>query len=196
MDIRKLVAIAWQDIQLPDQKSLKHLRTDGLREASEVQRITLPRRETIASDQIFGKDNELAIIVPKVLARHVGECGSVLDELLKVPDGVAALLVEMWIHLKNFVPEDIERNRDLAVLETSETLPRLTLRTGVATGPVDGSSEIEIRTASKLLNVIEKRGEAQGGETKFGSIFIIGHRHIESRGYSDGWVGGERWWMT
>ena len=136
------------------------------------------------------------IVVAKVLMRHDGECGSVLDELLKVSDGVAALLIEMWIHPKNFVPEDVERSRDSAILETCETLPRFALRTSIVTGPLDGSSDIEICVASELLYIFKKRGEVQGGETKSQRILIVGHWHIESQGHSDRRVGGERWWMT
>ena len=128
------VIIAWKHVHLPKLEPPKNLRTDGLREALCIQRIASPRRETITSHEVLGEGNELAIIKIKVLARHISERGSSLDELFEVLDGVETLLIERRIDLKNLAPEDVERCRDSAVLETSKILPRLAFGASMATG--------------------------------------------------------------
>jgi hypothetical protein len=197
VDVGKVVSLIGVNIRSLNREALTDLGADGLREPREINATLLAMGKTILFLEVVADSDEPPVVPAEIVASHATILLGELHEAVEVVVGVATIPAKVRISSEDLLAELFELGAgNRTGHHTGNVLPRIALRTGIATRPTNGLGRGNTCTLRELRDIVEEgietgslRGEPRG-------VATARHRHIGSshddRGYGRGGGGTRR----
>jgi hypothetical protein len=178
MDISEVVSVIGKDVGLLHRQALQNPGASGLGETAKIRTVTFALGETTMSEEVRRVGEELSVIFPEVVARHLAIVASALEEVVEVVVRVATVACKMGVALAHIILELVESGSWIRTCDHArDILPSVALDTCIASSPLDSILRGERSASRELRDVFKETIESRGIGREPRGFAAVGHRH-------------------